>query len=59
LKLGIFAANSEKTVEVELKTYKVRVRSSVPICSSRSKLVVEKRSDGENSGEEVRESRHS
>lgn len=33
----IFATNSEKTLEVELKTDKVSVRSSVPIGSSRSK----------------------
>lgn len=33
----IFATNSEKTIEVELKTDKVSVRTSVPIGSSRSK----------------------
>lgn len=33
----IFATNSEKTLEVELKTDKVSVRASVPIGSSRSR----------------------
>jgi enolase len=36
----IFATNSEKTIELELKTDKVSVRSSVPIGGSRSKYEV-------------------
>jgi len=36
----IFATNSEKTIELELKTDKTTVRSSVPIGSSRSKYEV-------------------
>ena len=36
----IFATNSEKTIELELKTDKTTVRTSVPIGSSRSKYEV-------------------
>jgi len=34
---AIFATNSEKTIEVELKTDKIKVRAAVPIGSSRGK----------------------
>ena len=48
MKIGIFATNSDKSVEVELRTCEVRVRGSVPIFGSRSKLVVGEGRDDEN-----------